>query len=169
MSAGPQLAVVSNQPDAQSNPAQSAEITLTRFDELIFLAEDKRDLQIKTGLRRYVRLVNFENGTLEFSVAGNPPPNFISDLQHKLKLWTGRRWNIVISREQGAPSLEEIDIAQEKSTFDEARSDPAVEAILARYPGSKVIDVRIREDGLIESGPQKDADIDNIGLDDFFE
>jgi DNA polymerase-3 subunit gamma/tau len=165
----PQLAVVSTQPQAQSIEVESPQITLTRFDELVFLAEDKRDLQIKTGLRRHVRLVNFENGRLEFSIAGNPPQNFIGDLQHKLKLWTGRRWNIVISREQGAPSLEEIDLAQEKSNFDSARSDPVVEAILARFPGSKVIDVRIREDVALETDQQSVADLETGGLDDFYE
>lgn len=160
---GPQLAIVANSPAPHIENQVASQLVLNKFDELIFLAEDKRDLRIKTGLRRHVRLIKFEDGRMEFSVAGNAPSSFITDLQQKLKLWTGKRWNLTISREQGAPTLDELDQAEEKEKFDTARADPAVEAILAKFPGAKIVDVRIREDN--------DAELDfpdaNEGLDDF--
>jgi len=166
---GPQLApkleIVSTTPEPQAIPAEVPQLILERFEDLIFLAEDKRDLQTKTRLRRHVRLVKFEDGHMEFSIAGNPPSSFINDLQHKLKQWTGKRWNIIISREQGSPTLEENDQAEEKSRFDAASADPAVEAILAKFPGAKVIDVRIRE----EVSQQDEAETAADDLDDFFE
>lgn len=162
---GPELSIVATSPQPQSPPAETALVTLNSFDELIFLAEDKRDVQIKTYLRRHIQLVKFENRHMEFSIAGHPPPSFIGDLQQKLKLWTGQRWNLVISREQGSPSLEEVDQVEEKNKFDSARSDPAVEAILAKFPGAKVVDVRIREDQTAQATTQPGGD----GLDDFFE
>ncbi|MCF6322467.1 MAG: DNA polymerase III subunit gamma/tau [Rhizobiaceae bacterium] len=167
---GPQLApkleIVSNTPAPQSIPSDVTQLNLERFEDLIFLAEDKRDLQTKSRLRRYVRLVKFEDGRMEFSIAGNPPPSFINDLQRKLKQWTGKRWNLIISRERGEPSLEETDQAEEKSRFDAASADPAVEAILAKFPGAKVIDVRIRS----EAEPQSDIEeAPSQDLDDFFE
>ena len=162
---GPQLSVVCNDPQIQTSADNGAQIVLNSFDELIFLAEDKRDLSIKTGLRRHVRLVSFEDGSMEFSITANPRPNFIGELQQKLKTWTGKRWNLVISREPGALSLEEVEQAEEKRKFDHASADPAVEAILAKFPGSKVIDVRIREEEMLEPDPQ----VENAGLDDFYD
>ena len=161
---GPQLSIVANSPTPIPEPQQAGHLVLQRFDDLIFLAEDKRDLQIKTCLRRNVRLVDFEDGKMEFSITGNPPPNFVGDLQYKLKHWTGKRWNLVISREQGSPSLEEVEQAEEKSKFDAARADPQVEAILAKFPGAKVIDVRIRieeAEEIVDAGERDD-------LEDFF-
>ncbi len=162
---GPQLAVVTPSPQTQTPPDAVQLIVLDKFEDLIFLAEDKRDVQIKTFLRRHIRLVGFEDKRMEFSVAGNPPPSFISVLQQKLKLWTGQRWNLIISRKEGAPSLEEVDQAEEKNKFATALADPAVEAIMAKFPGAKVVDVVIREDPL----PQPTSNSDIEGLDDFFE
>lgn len=161
---GPQLAAVTNIPQHQPAPADVPQITLDKFEELIFLAEDKRDLQTKTRLRRHVQLIKFEDARMEFSITGNPPPSFIPDLQHRLKHWTGKRWNLVISREPGAPTLEEIDQVEEKNKFESARLDPAVEAIMAKFPGAKIVDVRIRDDS-----SEQIIDANSQGLDDFFE
>ena len=56
-----------------------------------------------------------------------------------------------------------------------AQSDPAVAAILSRFPGARVVDVRLREteeeSGLdIPEDPEAEAEADDDpGLDDFFE
>ncbi len=166
-STGPQLRIVpQTEPIEQPSPV----VTINTFDELIFLAEDQRDLKIKSYLRRHIRLVSFENGRIEFSTTGNPPASFITDLQLKLKAWTGQRWNLIISREEGRPSLEEVEREEEKSRLDTARSDPDVEAVLARFPGAKVIDVRIRSQEMLTIGedPISESSTDE-GLDDFFE
>ena len=162
---GPQLAIISTtgQPDAKASDIP--QLTLNSFEELIYLAEDKRDLQIKSWLRHHVQLVGFEDARMEFSITGNPPPSFIPDLQYRLKLWTGKRWNLVISREKGKPSLEEVDRAEEKSIFDSARADPVVEAILVKFPGAKVVDVRIRQEEVLGQAIEANSQ----GLDDFFE
>ena len=180
---GPNLSIVSGgiaKPD-ESAPAiiENQQIILNQFDDLIFLAEDKRDLAIKNGLRHHVRLVSFEDGRMEFSLARSPRQNFISDLQQKLKSWTGKRWNLVISREPGAPTLEEVERSEEKLKIDEASTDPVVGAILAKFPGSKVIDVRIRKDEEPDFGIKEElndvdpgdlADVqDARTLDDFYE
>ena len=56
---------------------------------------------------------------------------------------TGRRWMVVLSREQGGGTLTEQEAARRESALLDARNDPAVAAILARFPGSRIIDVRI--------------------------
>ena len=44
-------------------------VAMRSFAELVALAAEKRDIQIKTALERDVRLVRFEQGVLEFSLA----------------------------------------------------------------------------------------------------
>lgn len=146
------------------------ERTLNTFDELIFLVEDKRDLAMKTYLRRNVRVVSFSDGRMEVNLVENPPKTFLTDLSKKLQAWTGKRWMISISSQEGAPTLDEIDQAETAAIVEQARTDPTVEAILERFPGSRIIDVRIRleealEDGEVEGATGEDED----GLDDFFE
>ncbi len=164
---GPGLSLVSANPQPENRPVEVAELAINSFEELIFLTEDKRDLQTKIWLRHHIQLIDFEDGRMEFSIAGNPPPAFIPHLQDRLKQWTGKRWNLVISSQKGAPSLEEVEQAEEKIKFDAARSDPTVEAILSKYPGAKVVDVRIRQDQFQDQLLNDDPVIDD--LDDFFE
>jgi DNA polymerase-3 subunit gamma/tau len=56
-----------------------------------------------------------------------------------------------VSREEGGPTLAEAEAARRNDAMLDARNDPAVAAILAKFPGSKIIDVRI------PSAPEMDA------------
>ncbi|MGI9399673.1 MAG: DNA polymerase III subunit gamma/tau [Rhizobiaceae bacterium] len=139
-----------------TSPQEKPVLTLNSFDELIYLAEDKRDLKIRTLLRKNVRLVNFSDGRMEINLAGNPPPDFVSELGKKLNAWTGKRWTLTVSREGGEPSIEEREIAEAGERQDAARSDPAVDALLKQFPGARIIDVRVREDEPAISDEQED-------------
>src|SRR5262249_57317803 len=46
---------------------------IARFEELIALAEEKRDLPTRTALERDVRLVRFEDGKLEIALESGAP------------------------------------------------------------------------------------------------
>ena len=85
---------------------ESPALAIGSFEELVALATDKRDLQIKAALERDVRLV---------ALRGRPARNraraergdktLVNELSRKLSAWTGRNWMVVVSREQGAPTL----------------------------------------------------------------
>ena len=40
-------------------------------------------------------------------LAAEAPKTFVHDLSRKLTAWTGKRWMVVVSREQGAPTMRE--------------------------------------------------------------
>jgi DNA polymerase-3 subunit gamma/tau len=86
------------------NEAAAAEpvVVLTRFEELIALAADKRDLSIKAALERDVRLVRFEDGQLEISVLPSAAKTLVGYLSRKLAAWTGRLVQSVLQRFPGA-------------------------------------------------------------------
>jgi DNA polymerase-3 subunit gamma/tau len=158
---------------AQPKQEQAAvpQLELGRFEDLVLLAEDKREIRLKTLLRNNVRLVNFRDGQMEFNIAGNPPANFVSELGQKLLAWTGKRWSLVVSREGGAPTLDEQEKAEQGERTEAARIDPVVSAILSRFPGSRIVDVQVRAEAAgTPEAEQAIAEAETReGLDDFFE
>ena len=67
-------------------------------------------------------------------------------MSNRLKEWTGRPWLVTVSREAGGRTLAEMENEKRESAFLDARGDPAVAAILSRFPGARIIDVRIPDD-----------------------
>ena len=161
---GPTASLAIARPEPVRQPEEKPQVTIGSFEELIFLVEDKRDIQLKTAISRHVRLVSFADGRMEMNLVENPPRDFLTVLGKKLEAWTGKRWMLSISQEEGAPTLAEQDRADADERMESALADPVVEQILAKFPGSKIVDIRIRSeetDALPES-PEE-------GLDEFFE
>jgi DNA polymerase-3 subunit gamma/tau len=109
---------------------------------LIALAAEKRDLAIKSALERDVRLVRFEDGKLEIALDPSAPKTLVGELSKKLSDWTGRRWMVAVSAEPGAPSLRAQAEARKAELKEDVQSDPLVQAVLKRFPGAEIVDVR---------------------------
>lgn len=135
------------EPVARLNEPAPAEpvVALARFEDIIALAAEKRDLAIKTALERDVRLVRFEDGQLEISVLPSAPKTLVGDLSRKLAAWTGRRWMVAVSSEEGASTLREQMDAQKAELMRGVRADPLVQSVLERFPGAEIVDVRRTE------------------------
>jgi DNA polymerase III subunit gamma/tau len=116
--------------------------TLASFEELVALAAEKRDLGVKTALERDVRLVRFEDGRLEFSLEASAQKSLTGELSKKLTDWTGRRWMVIVSAEPGQPSLYAQAQMRKAELKDGVRGDPLVQAVLTRFPGAEIVDVR---------------------------
>jgi DNA polymerase III subunit gamma/tau len=112
------------------------------FAELIALAAEKRDLTMKSALERDVRLVRFEDGMLELALEPSARKTLVGELSKKLADWTGRRWMVAVSAEPGMPSLRAQADAHKAELKDMVREDPLVQAVLQRFPGAEIVDVR---------------------------
>jgi DNA polymerase III subunit gamma/tau len=112
------------------------------FAELIALAAEKRDLAMKSALERDVRLVRFEDGTLELALEPSARKTLVQELSKKLGDWTGRRWMVAVSADAGMPSLRAQADARKAELKDVVREDPLVQAVLQRFPGAEIVDVR---------------------------
>ena len=161
------LAVSSPQPVAENSedaPQASSLRTVSTFEELIFLIEDKRDLPLKTAVKRHVRLVSFADGRIEMNLVENPSRDFLSTLGKRLQEWTGKRWMLSVSKEDGAPTLAELEQAENEARMDDAKSDPAVEAIMRQFPGARIVDIRIREEetDVVPPVPEEDEPLDGF-------
>jgi DNA polymerase III subunit gamma/tau len=130
-------------PVAQADePAMTAPtLSIGSFEELIALAADRRDIAAKMALERDVRLVRFEDGQLEIALEVSAPKTLVHDLQRKLTGWTGKRWIVVVSKEQGAPTVRAQAEVQQAEIERGVQSDPLVQAVLNRFPGAKIVGV----------------------------
>ncbi|MBR1089784.1 DNA polymerase III subunit gamma/tau [Bradyrhizobium manausense] len=135
--ARPQMAAPA--PDPQGAAPQ---LRITSFTQLVALAGQKRDLMTKAALEGDMRLVRFEEGRLEVALEPNASKTMISELARKFELWTGRRWTIVVSNEQGQPTLRSVNQAAKQEHARSAEADPRVQEVLSRFPGAKVVEVR---------------------------
>ena len=122
---------------------QVPEVRLASLADIAALADANRDMAFKVLLKRCVRLVHIEPGRLDISLTDVAPKTLMGDLTRKLQDWTGRRWVVSLSREEGSATLAEEENARRETALMDARSDPAVAAILERFPGATIIDVRI--------------------------
>jgi DNA polymerase-3 subunit gamma/tau len=133
-------------PSAAPDPAprdHALEIrAVNSFAELIALAAEQRDLAMKSALERDVRLVRFEDGTLELALEPSARKTLVQELSKKLGAWTGRRWMVAVSAEAGQPSLRAQADARKAELKDVVRDDPLVQAVLQRFPGAEIVDVR---------------------------
>ena len=72
------------------SPEGAPVLAIGTFDELVALAGDKRDMQMKLALERDVRLVRCEDGKLEIALEPGAAKTLVNDLSRKLQHWTGR-------------------------------------------------------------------------------
>ncbi len=115
---------------------------IARFEDVVALADAKRDILLKTALERDVHLVRFEEGRIEIRLGQGGRPSLATDLSAALTTWTGRRWIVSLSHDEGAPTLAEgVRVATEMRR-ENAAADPFVKEALTRFPGAEIVDVR---------------------------
>ena len=142
-------------PDAApSAPA----LVIGRFEDLIALAAKKRDIGVKLALERDVRLVRCEDGRLEIRLEPSAAKTLVNDLARKFSDWTGRRWMVVVSAEEGEATVKAQNDARQAELKVGVRADPLVQAVLARFPGAEIVDVRKAETIVPQGLPPGDPD-----------
>ena len=131
------------EPVAPPLPVEAApSVPVRSLEDIATLADANRDIAFKVKLRNCVRLVAIEPGRIEVSLTEDAPKILLNDMTTRLKAWTGRNWFVSVSREEGGPTLAEVEAGRRESVLMDARADPAVAAILKRFPGARIIDVR---------------------------
>ena len=143
-------------PAGRQEPASGPRIV--RFEDVVALADAKRDILLKTALERDVHLVRFEEGRIEIRLGQGGRPSLAADLSAALTTWTGRRWIVSLSHDEGAPTLAEGVRAATEMRRENAAADPFVKEALTRFPGAEIVDVRENA-----SDPQPTAEQEILG------
>ncbi|WP_064681589.1 DNA polymerase III subunit gamma/tau [Rhizobium bangladeshense] len=119
-------------------------VPVNSIGDIVDLAAEKRDVKLKALVRNFVRPVRIEPGRLDVNLTEGAPGTLLNELAVKLKEWTGIHWIVSTSREEGGPTMVEAEAKAQQQRVSDARQDPDVAAILAQFPGAKIIDVRVR-------------------------
>ncbi len=126
--------------------AEDADFLPKSLPELVALAGEKRDIRLKTALERDIRLVSFEVGRIEIALMPQAEAELPNRLAKALLDWTGRRWGISIARdpepEAVAPTLHEVAEQAREEDRRGVRANPAIRAILERFPGTEIVAIR---------------------------
>ncbi|CAH1652236.1 DNA polymerase III subunits gamma and tau [Hyphomicrobiales bacterium] len=122
--------------------AAEPQVRLARFEDVVALAGEQRDIVLKRSLEQDVHLVHFEDGHIEFALREGGSRTLAGDLGKRLQEWTGRRWMVALSSKPGAPTLHEMAQAREAERRSGAEGHPLVQAVLSRFPGAAIVDIR---------------------------
>jgi DNA polymerase-3 subunit gamma/tau len=129
-------------PEAAPPQTPTETRVFANFADIIALVVEKRDVKLKGDLERFVRPIRVAPGQIELAMEQGASPGLPGELSRKLEAWTGRRWMVLVAKEGGDKPLALQKKDARESAFREAREEPAVQAILKRFPGSTVTDVR---------------------------
>lgn len=145
------------------------------FEDMLRLAEDKRDIEFKLGLRNHVSPILFEEatddvaGVFHFAAVGTAPSTLRTDIAERLRRWTGHDYNVVQKDGGGSGSLKDLEDAERSESIRQAEADPVVAAVLTTFPKSTIIEVRSHADDDDEAGLDSmeaaEAALDNPDLD----
>ncbi len=153
------LATSQARPQPQPAPAPDAPpaVRLRRFEDVVAMAGEQRDVVLKRALERDVHLVRFEEGHIEFSLAEGASRTVANDLSRALQQWTGQRWMVALSSDSGAPTLHHQAESAERQRKEGAANHPLVQAVLAKFPGAQIVNVVDRsEKSADDSAPDLD-------------
>ena len=127
---------------AEPQAAMQAQAALASFEDVAELFGQRREVLLQNAIETYVHAVKFEQGHLEVRVEENAPRALVGQMAQKLTEWTGQRWVVSLSREEGAPTIASRKQAAQQNLRSEIESSPIVAEVLRVFPGAKIIDIK---------------------------
>ena len=112
------------------------------FGDIIAIAQERRDIKFKSDLESFVRPISVSEGKIEIALVDGANPQIANELSRKLEAWTGKRWMVVVAKSGGATPAAQLKKEAKDSAFRSAKEHPDVQAILARFPGAEILNVR---------------------------
>jgi len=131
-------------PQLQSDKLNFLEIKT--FKDLIQITEKKKEVELKYDLERNVSLVSFVVGKINITFNEKLNKNFIKILTQKLLEWTGERWIISLSKDQGEKPFYEKSLADKKDKLTREMNSNLVKDFLSVFPDAKLVKVTEEED-----------------------
>ena len=131
-------------PELQSDTSKYLEIKT--FEDLIQVTIKEKEVELKYDLERNVNLVNFTPGKMNITFNEKLNKNFIKILTEKLLKWTGERWIISLSKDQGEKTFYEKNTVNKKNKLEKEVNSDLAKDFVSAFPGAKLISVTEDED-----------------------
>ena len=119
---------------------------IKNFDELIYVANKEKEVELRFDLERNVKLVSFENKKIDISFNEKLNKNFIKNLTEKLLRWTGDRWIISLSKIEGKKTFYEKNLEVKTNNLKNENNSDTAKKLLSSFPDAKLIDVKEDDD-----------------------
>ena len=116
---------------------------INSFEDLIKICVEKKELHLKYELETNVNLVSFKNQRIEISFNENLNKNFVKDLSLKLFEWTNLRWIIAFSKQNGKPTIKEVDKINKSQMFSSAKKSKIIKKVEEVFPDVELIDIEL--------------------------
>ncbi len=128
-----------------SKENQKTKIEIKSFQDLIYLANKEKEIELKYDLERNVKLVSFNKGKIDISFNEKLNKNFIKNLTEKLLSWTGERWIISLSKNHDAKSVYEKNLENKDNMIEEFKKSKAAQDIQKAFPDVQLVDLTEEE------------------------
>ena len=121
---------------------KSIKAKINSFEDIVKLANQENEIELKYDLERNVKLVNFRNGTIDISFNEKLNKNFIKILTEKLYSWTGERWIISLNKKIGDKTLFEKKNESKNNQIIEAKKNDKIKKLLDAFDDADLINVQ---------------------------
>ena len=113
-----------------------------RFEDLVALFEENREMRLAIHLSDHVHLVSFAPGRIDIRLKHEAPPDLPHRVMGHLKDWTGERWIVTLSSDRGEASLREQEEARAEALRAEVEAHPLIRDIRNVFPDARITDIR---------------------------
>ena len=120
-------------------------ISYIRFDDVLELIKQKRDVKLLIDIEHGLRLVSYRPGYIEFTPTDFAPANLAQRLSNRLKEWTGIRWAVSVVQDGEAQTIVEKKERTAKELETEAYAHPFVQEALVQFPAARIVNVISRK------------------------
>ena len=155
---GSPQAAVAVLPQAPAPAFQTETRAFSSFRDIVDLAQEKRDLKFKSDLESLVRPIRVSPGQFEMAMESGAHAGLPGEIARKLEAWTGLRWMVMVAKDGGDKPLQRQRQENRDSLFIMAREHPDVQAVLKRFPGAEIIDVKEPENLPVPSMSESDEE-----------
>ena len=121
-------------------------VAIAGLEDIAALADKHRDVQFKVLLKQHVRLVQLRTGHVEIELGEGAPIGFQQTMAQRLEAWTSNRWFVTVAKAGGGRTLGEVEAERRSQAESAVMADPDVAAVLAAFPGAKIMRITNRED-----------------------
>jgi len=146
-------------PVLQTQPQENA--IFNSLADVVAHAYKQNDMMFAFNVERYVSLVSFEQGKIEFFPLENTPHTLAGEMVERLRKWTGRQWIVSVVSQQGGQTLLQQARANAENLRQTMMQNSFVSAVLKAFPNSKIETIR----------PQKESENEtesfSVSLDSF--
>ncbi|MDD4616700.1 MAG: DNA polymerase III subunit gamma/tau [Alphaproteobacteria bacterium] len=135
------------------------------YREIVALFAEKREAGLYAMLHGQAHLVRCVPGVLELRIGSEAPANFAGRVSQCLTEWTGQRWMVSLSSEEGERTLLDQDREAEAFHMERARAHPLMQAVFSAFPDAKVVSLRQKtpdETGETEKSGEPEAENDYL-------